>query len=117
MASRRVRKRHRRLAKAARRGDRDATSPGGRGELIGLWCEATRGELVMLRGAIRQGWPVPAHRRRRISKEINATMMRLVPADDARHIMAIARLYLAMDRANLQDLRAHVRAREYLARG
>jgi hypothetical protein len=77
MPSRRKRKRERQQADAQadmaaeRRGDRCPTPPedsgkplrGVRGAVAGLWANASRSELVLLRHAIRERWPIPEDRR------------------------------------------------------
>src|SRR5689334_19946446 len=82
MASRRARKRYRRLAGqqgqgADRRGDRpDSPAPaeldprGGSGDKFGLWADPTRRELGLLRRSIREDWPTPRPHRRRIVAEV-----------------------------------------------
>src|SRR5262245_61679276 len=78
MPSRRKRKRERQRAAdaqadraAGRRGDRAQAPPRGvRGDVAGLWADGSRSELVLLRRAIRERWPVPEGRRGPILEEI-----------------------------------------------
>src|SRR5690348_8127301 len=99
MASRRRRKRERRQAEhAAGRGDRrPAPAPGGSGGECGLWVDAPRSELLLLRAAIHRGWPVPFHRRPLILAEVAAGL----DSPRQRHVIATARVFLTADRANL----------------
>jgi hypothetical protein len=119
MPSRRSRKRDRRLAvNGGLRGDREGPPPtqsfscagGVGGKLRGDWETASRGDLLLLRKAIREGWPVPPERRVRLLEAAVAPIYR----EDAprRLVLAIARLALAAHRHNLdlleralQDLR------------
>src|SRR5262245_35469262 len=74
--SRRKRKRERRLAaKAECRGDRPEASSGencwgARGESVGLWSDASRSDLLLLRRAIREDWPVSPDRWSHILDEV-----------------------------------------------
>src|SRR5689334_5927108 len=98
MASRRRRKRERRQAEPAGRGDRrPAPAPGGSGGRCGLWRDASRAELLLIRSAIHRGWPVPVERRPRILAEITEGL----DGGDQRRVIAIARVFLSADRANL----------------
>ena len=112
MGSRRKRKRYRRLTQAqgtqaSRRGDRpetQGTTPdtpipsGGWGEIVELWSDASRGDLVLLRHAVRENWPIPVERRPPIIEALG----NLIGNADARRVIGIARVFLAMDRVNLE---------------
>ena len=109
MPSRRKRKRERqRAAQAApRRGDREDPPPGGEGGVAsGLWADASLSELRLLRQAIREGWPVPPERCGPIMEEVLAPFHR----KGTRHrlILALFRVALDADRANLARARAAV---------
>ena len=95
MASRRRRKRQRRQAAEATAGP--PPRPGGSGGWCGLWRGASHSELLLIRSAIRRGWPVPMARRPRILAEIVAGL----GGSDPRRVVAVARVLLAADRANL----------------
>jgi hypothetical protein len=104
MPSRRKRKRERRLAasesrlQAGQRGDREATCQGGKGDPAGLWTDASRSDLVLLRHAIREGWPVPEERRRPILDEV----FPLLHSQNPRVAIGVTRVFLDADRANLR---------------
>ena len=104
MASRRQRKRHRRQvhpegpATADRRGDRDDSPVGGRGEPIGLWATASRGDLRLLRRAIREGWDVPEARRATLLHEV----CQQFEASNPRLTIAIAWVLIEADKFNLR---------------
>ncbi len=104
MPSRRKRKRGRRLAAgesqlpAGQPGDREATRQGGRGDTAGIWENASRGDLVLLRHAIREDWPVPKERRRPILDEV----FQLLHSKNPRVAIGVARVFLEADRANLR---------------
>jgi hypothetical protein len=53
--------------------------------------------LLLIRSAIRRGWPVPADPPPRILAEIVAGL----DGRDRRRVIAVARVLLAADRANL----------------
>jgi hypothetical protein len=99
MASRRRRKRgRRRAAEPAGRGDRlPAPRPGGQGAGCGLWRDATRSELLLLRQAINQGWPIPPARRGPILADALASH----DSADSRRAIAMCRVLLAAHRANI----------------
>ena len=92
MPSRKQRKRYRRqLAEATAN---CSQMPGGRG----AFAPTTRGDLLLLRQAICEGWPVP-----QIAREaIVGDLMALVndPATRPRMLIAMAWAFLEMDRAN-----------------
>ncbi len=112
MGSRRKRKRYRRLTQAqgteaSRRGDRpetQATAPGkplpsgGWGETAELWSDVSRGDLVLLRHAVRENWPIPVERRPVIIQGLSD----LIGNTDPRRTIGVARVFLAMHRANLE---------------
>jgi hypothetical protein len=104
MPSRRKRKRERqRVAHAqadgaaARRGDRGKPpAPGGKGGGCGLWADASRSELQLLRVAIRRGWPVPQERR---GPSLEEVLSRMQDKDTPpRLLIAIARVALDADK-------------------
>lgn len=114
MASRRKRKRERRLGAAHQtdaaanwRGDRENAPPddsgkparGVRGAECSLWTHATSSDLLLLRRAIREDWPVPAERRGPIMDEALSALGR---ADTpARKTIGLARLALTATEHNL----------------
>jgi hypothetical protein len=68
-----------------------------------LWAEASRSELVLLRCAIRERWPVPEERCGPILQEV---FSRFHTKDTpVRVLVAIARVFLAADQDNLDRLR------------
>jgi hypothetical protein len=58
--------------------------------------------------AIRQRWPIPEHRRQALPKEI-AVLLR---SGNPRLALGAARVFLEMNRANLEAERAAIRLRE-----
>ena len=104
MPSRRARKRHRRLAASAGlRGDRTRPptgSGGGGGSLCGDWESASPSDLLLLRKAIREGWPVPLERRRPLMEAALSPITR--KGTPARLVIALGWLVVAADRANLE---------------
>ena len=97
-ASRRKRKRYRRQAlKGPLRGDRPKSPVTGSGGVSGLWADATRGELRLLRHAIREDWPVPDERRPTIIDEVS----QILQSGDIRRALAVVWVFLEADRQNL----------------
>ena len=91
MTSRRMRKRQRRKAEAT------VHSPG----TCGGWggnAPTTQADLVILRRAIKQGWPVPPNVRQAIFEEL----IDEVDSSDPRRATSVAMTFLAMSNANLQ---------------
>jgi hypothetical protein len=119
MTSRRQRKRYRRLAaEAGLRGDRiphpDAPlgqSPNGGfgGSLYGDWATASRSDLLLLRKAIKEGWPVPLERRRPLMEAALSPLSR--EDTPVRKVLAIARLAVAADRHDLEEELAEAKLR------
>ncbi len=76
MPSRRVRKRERRLAaNAGLRGDRQKSSTrvsavGGEGGFRSDWRYASLSDLILLRRAVKEEWPIPLERRRPLMQAI-----------------------------------------------
>ena len=116
MAFRGRRKRERRPAAdaqadtgAGHQGERAEPNHGGAwGAAAGLWADASRSDLLLLRRAIREGWLVPAERRGPILEEVcsrfednNAT---------TRLSLAIARVVLDASNYNLDVIRGATRA-------
>jgi hypothetical protein len=66
--------------------------------LRGLWSDASRSELALLRYAINHDWPVPYERRRPILEEI----FELARFADARKAISAFRVFIAADWANLR---------------
>jgi hypothetical protein len=79
-----------------RPGEATACPPPGWGAGCGLWRDATRSELRLLRQAIRQGWPIPQARRGPILADVFADL----DSADSRRVIAVCRALLAADRAN-----------------
>ena len=112
MGSRRKRKRYRRFTRAqgieaSRRGDRPETRApapdcpsltGGWGAAAELWSDVSRGDLVLLRHAVQENWPIPVERRPPIIEALE----NMIGNTDARRTIGIVRVFLAMDRANLE---------------
>jgi hypothetical protein len=62
-----------------------------------IWPDATRGDLLFLRKAIKEGWPVPVERRPGILDEVCS----LFSSADARRTIGAVRVFLDADRVNL----------------
>ncbi len=89
MQSRRKRKRERRKAEATAK----FLVPG-----VG-WGESTKAELLLIRQAIQEGWPVPDNVRRAIIEEL---FQEVGPdSSDVRRFLAITKVFLAMTQANI----------------
>jgi hypothetical protein len=89
MPSRRKRKRGRREAEAT------AKTPGGWGQ----GAPTTNADLLLVRQAIREDWPVPDEVRRAITEELLQEVGTDANNVDVRRFVAIARVILAMARA------------------
>jgi hypothetical protein len=110
--SRKKRKRCRqRAAKALAGGDRVGSLPGGVGgpSLRPDWSEATRGDLRLLGHAVHCGWPVPGRRRRSIVEAVGKIFSKTPSNANAGRIIAAARVFLRMDRQNLETEREALR--------
>ena len=95
MPSRRKRKRERSKAEAT------AHSPG----TCGGWgngLPTTLSDLVMLRSAINEDWPVPDNVRQAICVELGQED---IESSELRRVISIVRTYLTMDRANMRATR------------
>ena len=57
----------------------------------------TRSDCILIGRAVREGWDVSKSKRRRIIRE----MMAALDTDDARLILSVARLALAMEKQNM----------------
>ena len=92
MPSRRKRKRERRKAEAT------AHSPG----TCGGWGDGlptTLSDLVLLRRAINEDWPVPDNVRQAICDELAEEELE---SSEVRRLISVVRTFLAMDRANMR---------------
>jgi hypothetical protein len=90
MPSRHKRKRHRRTAEAT------APAPESQGGW-GAGYPTSLSDLVLLRKAINEGWPVPFQVRLAIVSELGGE----IKSPDVRRALSVARSFLAMDRANI----------------
>jgi hypothetical protein len=97
MPSRRKRKRQRRNAEAT------ANGPGTRGGW-GQGLPTTLSDLVWLRRAINEDWPVAADVRQAIVGELEAE----INSPDVRRLISVARSFLAMEDANIRAIRAEL---------
>ncbi len=121
MPSRRKRKRCRRLAPDARlRGDRQTNSSpstsavlatGVGGQLRGDWKNASLSDLILLRKAIKENWPVPLENRRPLIEAV-ASILRLEDGSYRRAASA-CQVILAAEEHN-QKLHELDRARKTL---
>ena len=91
MPSRKKRKRDRRRAEATAKAPK---TPGGQG--VGL--PTLRADLVLLRQAINEDWPVPQNVREAIVAELSDE----IDSPNVRRFMAVTKVFLAMTRANLR---------------
>ncbi len=89
MSSRRKRKRERRIAEATA----NLLNP------QGGWGESTKADLLLIRQAIREDWPVPDDVRRAIIEELFQEVD--TDCSDVRRFLAIVRVFLAMVKANI----------------
>ena len=89
MSSRRKRKRERRTAEATAK---FLVPQGG-------WGEFTKADLLLIRQAIREDWPVPDDVRRAIIEELFQEVD--TDCSDVRRFLAIVRVFLAMVKANI----------------
>jgi len=89
MQSRRKRKRERRIAEATA----NLLNP------QGGWGECTKADLLLIRQAIRENWPVPNDVRRAIIEELFQEVD--TDCSDVRRFLAIMRVFLAMVKANI----------------
>ena len=92
MSSRRKRKRERRIAEAT------AKIPGTAGGW-GQGTPTTNADLLLIRQAIREDWPVPDDVRRAIMEELFQEVD--TDSSDVRRFLAIMRVFLAMAKANV----------------
>jgi hypothetical protein len=92
VASRRKRKRERRRAEAT------AKAPGTRGGW-GQGAPTTKANLLLVRQAIRENWPMPDDVRRAIIEELFQEVD--TDSSDVRRFLAIMRVILAMVKANI----------------
>lgn len=72
------------------------------GDAVGLWTDATRGELRLLAHAIRAGWNVPVERRNPIMQEVGAIFGEDFDPKNARQSIAAAWVFIAADWHNLR---------------
>src|SRR5262245_16093855 len=91
MPSRRRRKRYRGATEAAR-GDRQPRRP------HGVWGDATLGDVVLLRTAIREYWPVHPDVASRIIEDVYS----LLDSDNVRFLISVTKTFLAITRANME---------------
>jgi hypothetical protein len=117
MPSRRTRKRYRSSsADAGLRGDRtrppteDFGFPDGGlgGQLCGDWETASRSDLLLVRKAIKEDWPVPLERRRPLMKAVLAPLCR--NDKPVRLALAVCKLAIAADLHDLDQLEAERKA-------
>ena len=80
-------------------------SDGERGELLGSEGEL-RGDLKMIRRAIRQGWIKPYTPGAEVAEELPRKMMEVVNGDDPRAAVNAARVLVAMSDHNLAIAKA-----------
>ena len=76
---------------------RGKTAPPALPPSVGVWSDAARAELLLLRRAIREGWPVPAARR----PGILAEALTLARSADERLTLAAVRVFIDADRVSL----------------
>jgi hypothetical protein len=69
------------------------------------WSRASRGDLALLRHAINADWPIPNPKAAALMEAMSAALANAVAAEEARRKIAVARVYLAADWANLRDYR------------
>jgi hypothetical protein len=119
--SRRKRKRYRRRAAnqavltARPRGDRsrppteDFGKPSGGfgGRSAGLWCDASRSDLLLLRKSIQEDWPVSDERRAAILREALSALHREGTTD--RKVLALIRLGISAQQYDLDLMLANKR--------
>lgn len=91
MPSRRKRKRQRRNAEATAKGP--GTCRG-----WGQGAPTSLSDLVLLRRAINENWPVPYNVRLAIVGELEAE----IESPDVRRVLSVARSFLAMEGANIR---------------
>ena len=97
MASRRQRKRKRlEVEPSTSAGEATAKTPGFAGGW-GRGLPRQRGDLAMIRRAVREGWETPQSVKDRVMDEL----MREFEAADDRQAIRIVRLFIAIDRANI----------------
>lgn len=120
MSSRRGRKRERRLADASGhdaspRGDRPRAVPNslaeGFGGTCGLWVDASRSDLLLLRKAIKEYWPVLVERRGPIIEEIAQLLFSEQHRENPSRILVVVRALAAADKHDL-DLEMKALAEE-----
>jgi len=75
----------------------------------GDWENASRSDLLLIRKAIKEGWPVPPELRRPIMKAALSPLHR--EDTPARMVFAIARLMIAADRHALEMEEAEAKLR------
>ena len=63
------------------------------------WGESTKADLLLIRQAIREDWPVPDDVRRAIIEELFQEVD--TDSSDVRRFLAVARVFLAMVKANI----------------
>ena len=98
MPSRKKRKRYRqRIAEATAKTPRTC---GGWGQGV----PTTRSDLVLLSHAINEDWPVPENVRLAIVAELGGE----IGTKDARRFLAVTRVFLAMQAANLREIKREV---------
>jgi hypothetical protein len=81
-----------------------------RGQLLGDWKNAIRGELLLLRKAIKEGWPVPFERRHSLMHAALAGALR--EGKSIRHRVAAAWVVIDADLHDLKLQEAERRAAE-----
>jgi len=65
----------------------------------GGWGECTKADLLLIRQAIREDWPVPDDVRRSIIEELFQEVS--TDCSDVRRFVAIVRVFLAMVKGNI----------------
>jgi hypothetical protein len=74
----------------------------------GLWADASRGELLLIRKAIRERWDMPEARRLTLLHEIYP----LSDTDDVRLVLAVTRVFLDAQEANMEEERRELLSRQ-----
>ncbi len=70
------------------------------------WSRASRGDLVLLRHAINAEWPITHANAAALMRAMGALLGTASATDEARRAIAVARVYLAAERANVREARS-----------
>jgi hypothetical protein len=98
--------------RARRKAEATAKGPG----TCGGWGQGvptSLSDLVLLRRAVNEGWPVPDDVRQAIVGELATDLA----SSEVRRVLSIARVFLAMDRADLRAAGRLLRERRRQSRG